>query len=307
MSSLHIILHCLPREIDDLERIVNQLKTSSHYLRKNDEVILDFTLNLSKNYTDWDKSLLPKDFFIEKYEVMKAKSDWTSKNIFEINDVDDDRCLGINDKRRNSIREHQADNFMYLDTDVFFSQYNLSYMFRAIENIEDEYYILNSQLLRLWDESWNIISNDRYIPMGYDSKIWLKYDPFKIDSEVYNYLDEVKIKKLSSIKFGGGWFNLFSANLLKYIDIPDSFGSYGLDDTFVFECAKMMKLYGHKINQYTLDNMLVCENRRYRDLNPYEKFICDNTNNDEFKQKFRDVANEAYSYEINYFLQKKLK
>ena len=128
MSSLHIILHCLPREIDDLERIVNQLKTSSHYLRKNDEVILDFTLNLSKNYTDWDKSLLPKDFFIEKYEVMKAKSDWTSKNIFEINDVDDDRCLGINDKRRNSIREHQADNFMYLDTDVFFSQYNLSHM-----------------------------------------------------------------------------------------------------------------------------------------------------------------------------------
>ena len=104
MSSLHIILHCLPREIDDLERIVNQLKTSSHYLRKNDEVILDFTLNLSKNYTDWDKSLLPKDFFIEKYEVMKAKSDWTSKNIFEINDVDDDRCLGINDKRRNSKR-----------------------------------------------------------------------------------------------------------------------------------------------------------------------------------------------------------
>ena len=100
---------------------------------------------------------------------------------------------------------------------------------------------------------------------------------------------------------------MFSANLLKYIDIPDSFGSYGLDDTFVFECAKMMKLYGHKINQYTLDNMLVCENRRYRDLNPYEKFICDNTNNDEFKQKFRDVASEAYSYEINYFLQKKLK
>ena len=36
MNDIHIILHCLPREIDDLERIVNQLKVSSHYLEKKD-------------------------------------------------------------------------------------------------------------------------------------------------------------------------------------------------------------------------------------------------------------------------------
>ena len=32
MSDLHIILHCLPREIDELDRIVNHLKRSSHFL-----------------------------------------------------------------------------------------------------------------------------------------------------------------------------------------------------------------------------------------------------------------------------------
>ena len=47
---------------------------------------------------------------------------------------------------------------MYLDTDVYFSMFNLSYLFRAMEQIDNEYYILNSQLLRLWDESWNMIS-----------------------------------------------------------------------------------------------------------------------------------------------------
>ena len=296
MSDLHIILHCLPREIDELERIVNHLKRSSHFLGKDDEVILDFTLNLSDKLTDWETSQLPKEFFADKFDMMKQKCDWTSKNIFEINDGN--RCLGINDKRRNSIRENNPKNFMYLDTDVYFSMFNLSYLFRALEQINNEYYILNSQLLRLWDSSWNMISNDRYIPMGYDSKIWLKYDPFKLDSEVFEYSSTIGIKELNGFKFGGGWFNVFSANLLKEMDIPDSLSSYGLDDTFVEEGCRMMQQKGYDIKQYILDNMLVCENRRYRDLNPYVNFITDKTNSDEFRQAYRDNANKHYPKEL---------
>ena len=296
MSDLHIILHCLPREIDELERIVNHLKRSSHFLSPDDEVILDFTLNLSDKLTDWETSQLPKEFFADKFEMMKQKCDWTFKNIFEINDSN--RCLGINDKRRNSIRENNPKNFMYLDTDVYFSMFNLSYIFRALEQINNEYYILNSQLLRLWDSSWNMISNERYIPMGYDSKIWLKYDPFKLDSEVFEHSSTIGIKELNGFKFGGGWFNVFSANLLKEIDIPDSLSSYGLDDTFVEEGCRMMQQKGYDIKQYILDNMLVCENRRYRDLNPYVNFITDKTNSDEFKQAYRDNANKHYPNEL---------
>ena len=296
MSDLHIILHCLPREIDELERIVNHLKRSSHFLGKDDEVILDFTLNLSDKLTDWETSQLPKEFFADKFDMMKQKCDWTSKNIFEINDGN--RCLGINDKRRNSIRENNPKNFMYLDTDVYFSMFNLSYIFRALEQIDNEYYVLNSQLLRLWDSSWNMISNERYIPMGYDSKIWLKYDPFKLDSEVFEYSSTIGIKELNGFKFGGGWFNVFSANLLKEIDIPDSLSSYGLDDTFVEEGCRMMQQKGYDIKQYTLDNMLVCDNRRYRDLNPYVNFITDKTNSDAFKQAYRDNANKHYPNEL---------
>ena len=295
-NDIHIILHCLPREIDELERIVNHLKRSSHFLNPDDEVILDFTLNLSDKLTDWETSQLPKEFFADKFEMMKQKCDWTSKNIFEINDGN--RCLGINDKRRNSIRENNPKNFMYLDTDVYFSMFNLSYLFRALEQINNEYYILNSQLLRLWDSSWNMISNDRYIPMGYDSKIWLKYDPFKLDSEVFEYSSTLGIKELNGFKFGGGWFNVFSANLLKEIDIPDSLSSYGLDDTFIEEGCRMMQQKGYDIKQYTLDNMLVCENRRYRDLNPYVNFITDKTNSDEFRQAYRDNANKHYPKEL---------
>ena len=211
MNDLHIILHCLPREIDELDRIVNHLKRSSHFLDNNDEVILDFTLNLSDKLTDWETSQLPKEFFADKFDMMEKRCDWTSKNIFEINDSN--RCLGINDKRRNSIRENDSGNFMYLDTDVYFSMFNLSYLFRALEQIDNEYYVLNSQLLRLWDESWNMISNERYIPMGYDSKIWLKYDPFQLDSEVFTYASNINIKQYVCAKikykrrYGSHWYN----------------------------------------------------------------------------------------------------
>jgi hypothetical protein len=40
--------------------------------------------------------------------------------------------------------------------------------------------------------------------MGYDSKIWLKFDPFGIDKECYDHLEDVNVKELPYIKFGGG-------------------------------------------------------------------------------------------------------
>ena len=94
---------------------------------------------------------------------------------------------------------------------------------------------------------------------------------------------------------------MFSANLLKLVDIPDSLSSYGLDDTFVFEGARAMKRKGYDINQYILDNMLVCENRRYRDLNPYNNMIEDLTIDESFKQKYRDNAQKHYPKEIEQF------
>lgn len=300
-TKLQIVLHCLPREVDEVERICNQLQQSSHLLETEDKVILDFTLNISDTLTDWNKSKLPKEFFIEKWKMIESRSDWTHKNIFEINI--DDTCLGCNDKRRNSIRKYADDvtHFMYLDTDVHFSIYNLFYAFRAIDEIKNEYSIISSQLLRLWDDSWNVISNNRFIPMGYDSKIWLKFDPFGIDSEVIKHLDEINIKELPYIKFGGGWFNIFSSNLLKFIDIPDSLSSYGLDDTFISDGANLMKQKGYDVSQYILDNMLVCENRRYRNLNPYNNMIEDLTIDESYKQRYRDNAQLHYPSEIEKF------
>tara|TARA_Y100000004_G_scaffold162324_1_gene190979 strand:+ start:428 stop:1342 length:915 start_codon:yes stop_codon:yes gene_type:complete len=301
MKNIQIILHCLPREIDDTDRILDQLHKSSFYLSDNDKITLDVTLNLSDKLTNWNESLLPKEYFVDRFRLMEKKSDWTYHNIFDVNESD--KCLGINDKRRNSLREHNPSHFMYLDTDVYFSQFNLSYIFRALEQIKNEYHIVSSQLLRLWDDSWNVISNERFIPMGTESKIWKTFDPFGIDKECFDNLDYVGVKKISEIKFGGGWFNIFSSNLLKFIDIPDSFGSYGLDDTYIMECSNLMKQRGYDISQYVINNMLVMENRKYR-FHPYEKFLKDATIDESHREEKRNSANAKYVLEINKFIRK---
>ena len=47
--------------------------------------------------------------------------------------------------------------------------------------------------------------------------------------------------------------------------------------------------------------MVVCENRRYRDLNPYNNMIKDLTLNQNYKQMYRDNAKKHFNEEIENF------
>ena len=82
MSNIQIIIHCLPREIDSLDRILDDLKKSSYFLEKSDNIVLDVSLNTSSLFTNWNKSKLDKDFFINKFSIIKKKADWTLRNYF---------------------------------------------------------------------------------------------------------------------------------------------------------------------------------------------------------------------------------
>ena len=93
-----IIIHLLPHEIDWFEWQAKQLKIGSVYIE--DKVVIDVTLNL--NLTNWDESHIPKQYFIDKFNQIKQYFDWC-ETLFEINQ--DNTCLGIDDKRRNSIRK----------------------------------------------------------------------------------------------------------------------------------------------------------------------------------------------------------
>ena len=306
MKTLQIVIHVLPREIDQLERLCNSLKESYFFVKNDIDIILDVSLNLNEIFIDWDKSLIPKDFFIEKFQnINKLHSDWTHKNIFKLENSDS--CLGINDKRRNSINDGlDFDYVMYLDLDLFFSHMTLVSLTQIINQIDTDYNIISPETVKLWDDSWSDLVNEKF--KNKDFNFFKSIDPFSVHKIVFDNLveDKIKYKKINNVKFGGGWFNVFSKKLLKFINIPNSLGSYGLDDTFVMMGANIMKQKGYDVSQYILQGTVCIENNKFTlyEFNPYDKFLVDKSFKNkgrDFKQNLRKESNENFESELNKF------
>lgn len=285
-----IVIHLMPYEIDFFEWQIKQLKQGSLYLDKEDEIIIDVTLNL--NLVNWNKSSIPSSFFETKFKQIEELCDWCETN-FVIDK--NNNCLGCDDKRRDSIRASKSDNILYLDTDIIFKPELLKYIIDSSKQIDNEYYIISPQVTRLWDNSWDILVNNKHLNRP-PSQQYKEICPFEI---INTPIDEIYLKDVDDFKFGGGWFNLLSTNLLKLTDIPDSFGPYGVDDTYVMYCCNLLKHNKYNIKQYTLDGLLVAENIKYGN-NPYKDYLYLIDKKDEFRRK----AEANLSIEIVNFKEK---
>ena len=279
-----IVIHLLPHEIDWFEWQSKQLKIGSYYIE--DKVIIDVTLNL--NLVDWEKSQLSKKYFIDKFNQIKQYFDWC-EIIFEINE--NNTCLGIDDKRRTSIRTHTPDNFIYLDCDIIFKPETLALLINGAKQIKDEYYIISPQTPKLWDITWDVLVNESYQNEQYGFEKII--DPYSILAQDYG---DTLLSPINTFKFGGGWFNLLSTKLLQLTDIPDSFGPYGVDDTYIMYCCEIMKQKQIKLQQYIINNLVVAENYKYRN-NPYMIYL-DIINK---KDEYRAQAEGNFNIELNNF------
>lgn len=301
---IQVVMHCLPREIDQLERVCNLLRESYFFIENKIDIILDITLNLNSTFVDWNTSTIPKEFFIEKFNIInKSHMGWTYKNIFDI-EVSENKCLGINDKRRNSINDGEfADYIMYLDLDVFFSYLTFIPMVQLLDQLNSNYNIISLETVKLWDDTWGDLVNSTFTDENYD---FFKYvDPFKVNKFTFdNFInDSIGCRIITPIKFGGGWFNIFSKELLRFISIPETLGSYGQDDTFIMSAANLMTNNGYNITQYILSGCICIENVKYNlyKYNPYEKFITDKSLLDSgrvFKNKLRKISNKNFETEL---------
>ena len=282
-----IVIHLLPREIDWFEWQIKQLKQGSYYLEESDKVIIDVTLNL--NLVDWKKSQIPKEFFIDKFLQIEKICDWCETQFI----IDEkNKCLGCNDKRREAIHSTISDNILYLDSDIIFRPEILKYMIDASKSIPLEYYIISPELYKMWDNSWDCLVNQKYINLPIQPEQHI-IDPYNV---ILGIDDSIFLNPLDCFKFGGGWFNLISTKLLKFIDIPNSLGPYGVDDTYVMVCCNIMKQAKYNIQQYVLKGNIIAENYRYR-LNPYQKFLHLINRQDEFRlQSENNLNNEIQNF-----------
>lgn len=298
MNKYEIVMHIFAHELHDFQRLTEQLKRCLSFVNK-DQWKFDITLNVSSDYYDWNGSELTTGFFVRQFEgLCNILSNVNSKIVYE-------GQVGCNTVRRNAARSSTSNFVIYLDTDLHFSIYSLYFLQQVGDKTnKDQFNIISGQIPRLWDDSWNIISNQEFIDMGTESKIWLKIDPYTIDKLVLDRLDRISVKELPYVKIGGGWLNMIETSLLNKIDIPDSFGPYGRDDTFVAQCANLMNDRGTTVKQYVLDNLLVCENRLFESYEPYLDYLLLKDTVNGYKQSHAQKAEDLFQSEIEKFLKR---
>lgn len=286
----HIIIHVLPYEIDRFEHQMFELRKNSAYLDKTDEIVIDATLNVNGELTDWGIAEIHKNYFIDRFEKVKQVAEWANP-IFDVDS--DNKCLGIDDKRRNSIKKYSSacDNFLYLDNDMFYPNTTLKYIMEAAKMIKKKYYIISPQCTWLWDNSWDVLVNDHYKQFSND----LSYDQFEVFTKDYG---EISVAVMPVFKMGGGWFNLISSDLLAYVGVPDAFGPYGFDDTFLMDACRIMNQMGVDVQQYLVKNLVVTQSYKFELHNAYKDYIpfCVGR-----KKQFADNAAAFYNQEIQKF------
>lgn len=289
-----ISIFCLPYEIDELENSLNQLRSATQYLSNDIEFVLDVTLSLSDVMVNWKKSSLPKSFFEEKFLKLSTQTDWCIKYFRTSTDIN-----GCVSQRRNTlITQPEGDYFIWLDTDIVFDDRTLFYLENAIKSINEitEYSIITPEIVRIWDGTWDLLVNEQFIdkPLDYQ-KSNNPYVDSGIKGDVSVQSVENSIPNQPRFKFGGGWFTCISGSLLRRIGVPESFGHYGYEDTFVMWASEKLKSTTElDIRQFKIKNVVVCENYKYRNNSHY----LNNLSVYDRREEFKKIAESNFMKEL---------
>jgi len=242
----------MPWEIDYALLTFTQLKKSSFYLQPDDKIYIDIGFNLSNYFIDWDKSKLPKEFFINKFNTLIKLLDWAEvkTTIYEGNDI-----WGHLNLEKNQIESH-IDYYISICPDMWFHEHLLYYLLESAKQVRDKYFVITPEIHKLWDSSWDELVNDKYQNVSYND--WNKSDIFEIQNTM-STLDEPYLKQINNFKWAG-WFDLYSKDFVEeLLPIPEEWNGYGPWDFYGMLCSGIAKKESVNINEYVLKNQIILE------------------------------------------------
>ena len=289
-----IQIFCLPYEIDELENTLNQLKRASYYLSGKNEWVVDVTVSLSDNLINWNKSSIPKSYFEDKLLKLSAQTDWCAKNFQTSTEIN-----GCVSQRRFSLNKNtDADYFIWLDTDIVFEERTLSYLENTMEAIKNvtPYSIITPEIVKVWDTTWDCLVNENFLdkPLDYQKT----NDPYKdsgIKGDVTVESVRNNFQNQPRFKFAGGWMTCLSGDLVRRIGVPESFGHYGYEDTFIMWASeKLIQTQQLDIQQFKLKNLVVCENYKYRSNYHY----LNNLSAYDRREEYKKISEQAAQLEL---------
>lgn len=288
-----ISIFSMPHELEDLAQTLERLKRNSIYLDGSVKFKVEITMNTTDELTNWDESLLPKEYITERStELCEKYLDWCEWEIIH----NTTEVLGCVSQRRYSFKNNpDADFFIWLDSDILFKDTTLYYISSAYQMVKSNGindFVVTPQFVKQWDNTWDIVANKNY---------WNNSLNYHLESNIYAdslpQLEDIEVKEINNFKFAGGWFTLISKSLLDKTDIPESFGHYGLEDTYIMWCCEIMRQKGKIVSQFILENLIVGEIHRNRTNNTIKKFI----SSKDRKLEFKKIAEDNFEKELNLF------
>ena len=279
MIEVSIIIHILPQEIDQLEQTLISLKKCSVHTQK--DYLVEVVLNC--NLTEWEKSTLPKHFFKNKLlELEKITKSWAKTNFWL---SEDGESMGCTDPRRNSI-QYDTEATIWLDVDIVFSNTILGHLESAIDSIEKDYYVITPETTRLWDSTWDVITNQDALNEEANHENYFNRDPYITTG----LKGDVHLKPINTFKWAGGWFTCISSKLVNKVKIPNEMGPYYQDDTFLMVCCnELTKLGLLDVSQYVMVNEVIIENNLFR-FNPYNEYL----HTIDKREEYKEIANTNF-------------
>ena len=240
----------MPWEVDYALLQFIQLKKASQHLL-NDDIYFHIGLNLSSHIVDWNKSKLPKEFFINKFNATLKMLDWAKE--VNVTIYEGDELWGHLDLEKTQI-DSKIDYYMSVCPDMWFHEHTLFYIIEAAKQIKDKYFIITPEIHKLWDWTWDELVNENYQNIPYSD--WNKSDIFEIQSRVLE--GEPYLQQTSRFKYAG-WFDLYSKDFLELIPVPSDWKGYGPWDYYSMLISEIAIKNGMDIKEYVLKNQIIFE------------------------------------------------
>jgi hypothetical protein len=246
--NIKITQHIMPWEIDYALISYMQLKKSKYHLPTDVNIEIETVLNLSSHIINWEKSKLPKEFFIEKYnDISVLLQDYKHiKRIYYGNEL-----YGHLDFQKEIINK-DTDYYLYICPDMYFSEHALTYLIESARQIKNKYFVVTTEISKVGDADWDEITNSKYVDIPYSD--YLNVDIFDVR---YNnkYSEEDRFISATKRSKWAGWFDLYNKAFYEELcPFLDEWKGYGPWDWYSLIITNYVKQLGVDFQQYVLRN-----------------------------------------------------
>ena len=249
---LKISYHIMPYEIDYALLSFLQLKKSKYYIPSNVNIEIDTVLNCSNYLIDWEKSKLPKEFYIQKFNDLNILlKDYTvNSKVYE-----GDENYGLFNIHRDSYCD--ADYYMHITPDMYFSEHLISLLLESTKLVKNKYFVIAPEIHKMWDHTWDEITNKEYLDVPYNK--WNHADVFDIRHKMKSSNAEIELQPTQRSKWAW-WLEIYNKAFYEdFAPVHDDWVGYGPWDWYSMMLSEAAQSQGADFQQYILRGQTIFE------------------------------------------------